>query len=274
MAVKRPLIIVLGVTREIGPGDTLYMEADDGSPENVLELFRDSSTIFALSNWGCIQSAGLATGWRSYYDNKTVIVGTDGGPTRIGSWDNQNIELYPNGTGVVSVRGNGVNVPAGKSYNVDGVPHSHAGGISTAKQTAQVTNSSNTTPTSITGLSFSLMSGHRYRFKFFVTFRSAATTTGVGFVFTAPAMTAANWKVSIRQAAAGTDQTYEDSTTALTTTLVSASVIAAATDYIAIIEGFCEPSASGTLQLHCRSEVNASTITIQNTGVGSLIDAG
>ena len=38
----------------------------------------------------------------------------------------------------------------------------------TAKQTAQITNSSNTTPTDITGLYFDLVSGRRYVFKFFV----------------------------------------------------------------------------------------------------------
>jgi hypothetical protein len=144
----------------------------------------------------------------------------------------------------------------------------------TAKQTAQITNSSNTTPTDITGLYFDLVSGRRYVFKFFVTFKSAATGTGVGFVFSAPAMTAANWKVSITQGNAGTDQTFENSATSLTTVLVSASVAAANTDYMAIIEGFCEPSANGNLQLRCRSEVNGPQITIKNSGVGYLIDAG
>ena len=144
----------------------------------------------------------------------------------------------------------------------------------TAKQTAQITNSSNTTPTDITGLYFDLVSGRRYVFKFFVTFKSAATGTGVGFVFSAPAMTAANWKVSITQGNAGTDQTFENSATSLTTVLVSASVAAANTDYMAIIEGFCEPSANGSLQLRCRSEVNGPQITIKNSGVGYLIDAG
>ena len=144
----------------------------------------------------------------------------------------------------------------------------------TAKQTAQITNSSNTTPTDITGLYFDLVSGRRYVFKFFVTFKSTAAGTGVGFVFSAPAMTAANWKVSITQGNAGTDQTFENSATSLTTVLVSASVAAANTDYMAIIEGFCEPSANGSLQLRCRSEVNGPQITIKNSGVGYLIDAG
>jgi hypothetical protein len=152
---------------------------------------------------------------------------------------------------------------------------SNGTGVYVCKQSAQITNNSNTTLSDVTGMSFSLTSGKRYYFKFMVTYQTAATTTGVGFAFSAPAMTASNYKVEIRQAAAGTDQMYTNSVSGnLTTVLVSGSVIAATTDYIASIEGFCEPSASGTLQLRTRSEVNASQITIQNTGVGFLVDCG
>ena len=76
------------------------------------------------------------------------------------------------------------------------------------------------------------------------------------------------------QGNADADHTFENSATSLTTVLVSASVAAANTDYMAIIEGFCEPSANGSLQLRCRSEVNGPQITIKNSGVGYLIDAG
>jgi hypothetical protein len=148
-------------------------------------------------------------------------------------------------------------------------------GSYTCKQSAQVTNSSSSTPTDITGMSFSLTSGRRYYFKFMVTYQTAATTTGVGFCFSAPAMTASNYKVEIRQSSAGTDQMYTNSVVnSLTTVLVSGSVVASSTDYIASVEGFCQPSADGTLQLRCRSEVNGSQITIQNTGIGFLVDAG
>ena len=173
-----------------------------------------------------------------------------------------------------NLQSNGINIPAGMTYDVDGNPHTHAGLVRTAKQTAQITNSSNTTPTDITGLRFDLVSGRRYAFKFFLTFQSVATGTGVGFVFSSPTMTAANWKASIRQGAAGTDMTYENSATSLTTELINVSVVAANTDYMAIIEGFCEPSADGSLQLQCRSEVNGSQVMIKNSGIGYLIDAG
>jgi hypothetical protein len=144
----------------------------------------------------------------------------------------------------------------------------------TCKQSAEITNSSNSTPTDITGLSFAITSGRRYWFKFAGVYQSAATTTGIGFTFSGPAITWASWRARIRQAANGTDSFYEGDAQALTTVTVSASVIAATTDYFWEVEGLVQPSADGTLQLRARSEVNASQITVRNAGIGFLIDAG
>jgi hypothetical protein len=130
------------------------------------------------------------------------------------------------------------------------------------------------TPSNVTGLSFALVSGRRYWFKFVVTYQTALTTTGIGFLFTGPTMTSARVKARIRQAAAGTDSFFEDQAAAVTTALVSTGVEVANTDYYAEIEGFCTPSANGTLQLQVRSEVNASQVTVQNQGMGMLVDAG
>lgn len=157
---------------------------------------------------------------------------------------------------------------------IQGIQGTPGLGLTTCKQTSLVTNSSNTTPSDIPGLVFSLISGRRYHFKFLVRFRTAATTTGIGFTFTAPAMTDANYQVSIQQAGAGTDQMYQNATSNLATVLVNTAVAGANTDFMAIIQGFCTPSASGNLQLRTRSEVSGSQITVQNTGIGYLVDAG
>lgn len=164
--------------------------------------------------------------------------------------------------------------PAGADSTVTGPTGPAGTGVSTCKQTAQITNTSNTTLVDIPGLSFALAAGRRYYFRFLVTFRTGATTTGVGFGFSGPAMTSANWRAEIQRNAPGTDQMHQDSRLVLTQFFSSPSVVAANTDYIAVIEGFCEPSANGTLQLGALSEVSGSQITIQNTGVGFLIDAG
>jgi collagen type VII alpha len=144
--------------------------------------------------------------------------------------------------------------------------------ISSVKQSGDVTNSSGSAPSNVSGLAFTLTSGERYYFKFVVQGQSAATGTGLAFTFTAPSMTFAEWKVKNQQAAGGTDQYYENSSNTITTVLVSASVVGANTDYIFIIEGICQPSANGTLQLQCRSEVALSQITVKN-GVGYLINS-
>ena len=143
-----------------------------------------------------------------------------------------------------------------------------------AKQSGQITNSSNSTPSNITGLSFPIKSGRRYYFKFFGQYQTAATTTGIGFTFSGPAITRASWRARIRQAANGTDSFYEGDAQALTTVTVSTAVVAANTDYAWEIEGVVQPSADGTLQLRVRSEVNSSQVTVQDVGVGFLIDAG
>lgn len=121
---------------------------------------------------------------------------------------------------------------------------------------------------------FTLVANHRYYFRFMGTYQSAATTTGIGFTFSGPAITSANWWVQIQQGAAGTDQMFQNSATAIGTVLVSASCVAISTDYLWQVEGFIEPSANGTLQLRCRSEINSSQITVKNVGIGILEDCG
>lgn len=133
-----------------------------------------------------------------------------------------------------------------------------------------VNNSSNTTPSDITGASFSVGIG-TYWFKFRGKYQTAATTTGIGFAFSAPSASTASWGVQIRQAAAGTDQMFTNTDSTLSTVLVSASVVAANTDYEFEVEGHATFTASGTLQLRTRSEVNASQVTVQSGVIGLLI---
>lgn len=173
----------------------------------------------------------------------------------------------------LAIRGpQGVTGPVGPQgiQGVTGAQGIAGEGVTAVRQTELVTNSSNSIPSDIPGMAFALISGRRYLFRFFCTFSSAATTTGIGFKLTGPDMSV-NWGVRIRQGAAGVSQMYENSATSLSSVLVSASTAAANTKYIAIIEGFCEPNESGTLQLQVRSEVNLSEVTVYNEGMGYLI---
>lgn len=144
----------------------------------------------------------------------------------------------------------------------------------TCKQTAQATNSAIASPTDVPGMAFAVTSGHLYVVKWFVVFQTAATTTGVGFTTSGPAMTNSAWWAHITQGGSGVDLFFEQQISGAMTSLVSASVVAANTDYTAMLEGFFQPSADGTLQLRTRTEVDASQVTVQNRGVGYLIDVG
>ena len=138
------------------------------------------------------------------------------------------------------------------------------------KDTTVRTSTSATTLTA-TGLTFTVTSGTMYALKAWGTFRTAATTTGLGLGFsTTVATTYCGWGVQISQAAAGTDQNYTADALALTATLVSTGVVAANTDYLWEIEGRFQPSASGTVTIGFRSEVAASTVTWQAGAAATL----
>lgn len=142
------------------------------------------------------------------------------------------------------------------------------------KGTATQTNNSNVTLVDITGLSFAVASGVMYHFKFMGLYQSAATATGISFTFSGPATTYIGWNMQVEQAAAGTDSMFVASATALTTVLTSASVVAINTSYAWELEGFVQPSATGTLQARFRSEVNLSQVTIVAGSVGVLTRVG
>jgi hypothetical protein len=147
-------------------------------------------------------------------------------------------------------------------------------GLKTCKQTAQAVNSVIASPTDIPGMAFPVFTGRLYIVKWYCIFQTAATTTGGGFTTSGPAMTNSAWYCQITQGGSGVDLFYEQQTSNAMTALVAASVIAQDTDYIAVLEGFFKPSADGTIQLRARTEVDGSAMTVQNRGVGYLIDAG
>jgi len=136
------------------------------------------------------------------------------------------------------------------------------------QQTATLDNAT-ITYQNIAGLEVMVASANPCMFRFLLQFRTAAATTGLGLVFSAPAMSAAGWSASIRSAANGTDAFFESTQSALTTEIVSPGVPAQDTDYLAVVEGFFIPSARGTVRLRARSEVAGSNVRVTN-GLGLL----
>ena len=120
-----------------------------------------------------------------------------------------------------------------------------------------------TTNTPITGLSFYVVSGQTYKFKFVVNYTCAATSAGSACAVNGPAATAIAYQVT---------QATSASATLVTT---SVGVIGAASSpgtgnavgtngNIAILEGVVTPSASGTLILNGIKNAS-STITVNAT---------
>ncbi len=124
---------------------------------------------------------------------------------------------------------------------------------------SNVTNNNATANTiaDITGLSFAVLSGVKYKFKFYITYTSAATTTGARFCINGPTTSILFYQSN-----------YPSSTTAmlfnnsLTTYNVPTGAAAGSgtNSNIAIIEGIITPSANGTVIARFSSEVASSAI--------------
>lgn len=123
---------------------------------------------------------------------------------------------------------------------------------------ADVVNSANNTLADVTGLSFAVTAGRRYRFKAFIVYTAAATTTGSRWTVNGPAITSLSYRSE-----------YSLTTTTRTTNdglgahqlPAAANATSVAADNIAIVEGVFVPSASGTLAIQNASEVDTSAIT-------------
>lgn len=115
----------------------------------------------------------------------------------------------------------------------------------------------------VTGLSFPVNANTTYRFRFFIVYTSAATTTGSRWSINGPAATFMNYY-----------STYTLTSTSITNNqgLSSYNVPAAssasslASGNIAIIEGIIRPSASGNVIARFASEITASAITATGNG--------
>lgn len=125
--------------------------------------------------------------------------------------------------------------------------------------TADVAGSAANTMANITGLSFSVVAGGSYYFKFIISFTAAVTTTGSRWSINGPAITALRYRSEYSLTA--TTQTINEGLTAYdtpTTTNLSSAAVGA---NIATIEGFITPSAAGTVIARFTSEIAASAIT-------------
>lgn len=142
--------------------------------------------------------------------------------------------------------------------------------LQTVKDTTSRTSTSATTLTA-TGLTFSVTSGQMYRLQASGTFQSAATTTGLALGFsTSVATTYCGWTVKIELAGQGTNMFFESASASFANPLISTGVVTINTDYQWFLEARFQPSATGTLTIGFRSEVNGSQVTWRPGAIATL----
>lgn len=218
---------------------------------------------------GALTIANGGTGQTTASDGLTALLPAQSGQT--------GKALVTNGTasswGSVATLPIGITDVSGLQGALDGKVSTAAPGVVTLAGpiTSDVTSSS-IAFADATGLALALAANKLYRFEFVVVYSSSATTTGIGFTLTGPATSLYAAKAEISgQAGGGTDSIFAGHMTALSSTQVtSGAVVATSTKYLAIISGLLRTTASGTLQLQFRTEVDTSQVAIHTESYAAL----
>ena len=121
----------------------------------------------------------------------------------------------------------------------------------------------------ITGLSFNVLAGNRYYFKFVINYSSAATTTGSRFSVSGPASPfSLNYTSEYSLTATTTTRNANNISYDLPATSNASSAQAITFGgNLAVIEGFIIPSADGTVIGRFASEVANSAITVKTPSI-------
>lgn len=121
-------------------------------------------------------------------------------------------------------------------------------------------NASANTIADVTGLSFAVISGNTYRFRFLIAYTADATTTGSRWSINGPASPTLLMYRSVYSLTTTTITTNEG-VSAYDTPAASNATSAATAANTAIIEGIITPSADGTVIARFASEVSGAAIT-------------
>lgn len=132
--------------------------------------------------------------------------------------------------------------------------------LNLATLAADVTNNNGVANTiqDVTGLSFAVVSGETYWFRFTIQFTSAATTTGSRWSINGPAASALRYDSCYSLTA--TTLTFNEGLAAYDLPAASNATSAATGSNMAFVEGFITPSADGTVIARFASEVASSAI--------------
>jgi trimeric autotransporter adhesin len=255
-----------------------------GTAANTLAAGDDSRITGALSATtfnGYVASAGCTTTQTMYWNSvsSTFLCQTIGtvanATTAVNFTGAVSGDVSGGQTSLVVERIKGVPVSAtapttGQVMVFDGTSWAPAKGFptfskTTSDQTFSVTALANA------GLSFTVVAGATYKYKFNVLYTSAATTTGLRIGLTYPATTMSSALANIPGSTVdGTGFLFSGFISSSGDSVVSANSPAVSpTVMMANIEGLIIPSANGTVQLRASSEVAASNIVIKS---GSFVE--
>ena len=125
---------------------------------------------------------------------------------------------------------------------------------------ADVTNNNATANTiaDVTGLSFAVLSGRYYWFRFVIDFTAAVGTTGSRWSIDGPTTTRLSYRSSY--SLTSTTETVNSGLTAYNLPAAANATSPSTTGNIAVIEGYIQPSADGTVIARFASEVSSSAI--------------
>jgi hypothetical protein len=142
-------------------------------------------------------------------------------------------------------------------------------GVQRTVLASDVTNN-NATPNSIadvTALSFAVVAGSTYKFRFVIRYTAAATATGSRWSINGPALTFLTYRAEYSLTT--TTRTNIEGSTAYDLPAACNATSAATAGNIAIIEGIIKPSANGTVIARFASEVASSAIVAK---AGSFVE--
>lgn len=131
--------------------------------------------------------------------------------------------------------------------------------------------SSVTAMANITALTAALVANATYEVHAFVTFKSAAITTGInlGYVVTGSTYVGLNITVPVASTGVGNvNKIFPNAAESTTGAVTGSGVTATASNHTCCIEGVIKTNAAGNLNLQFASEVGASAITLQ---IGSTL---
>lgn len=194
--------------------------------------------------------------------------GVQGPPGNDGAPGQQGPQGDPGQQGIQGIPG-----PQGNP-GADGVGLPVGTTLAVAKKTGDQAIST-ATATNVTGLSFPVVAGRYYSFRFLLLVQSSTATVGVAATVTVPAVTrfGGTVKTIVAADAAGTSL-WAGAITASGDAVLPSAVPAVNTDYLLELEGVIVPSANGTLQLQARTETGTTNVIVRQGSIGYLWDHG